>query len=125
MLHPGVPRELHARTRVGWWAWALQRATGVLLTGYLLLHIAVISTSLLGVSVFDSVLGFVQHPVFEALNVALIAVVLYHTFNGVRVVLFDAGVGLRRQAEAFWACVALTALGAGASFVLSVPLIFR
>ena len=81
-------------------------------------------TSILGVSAFDSTLGFVQHPVFEALNVALITIVLYHTFNGVRVVLFDVGIGIRRQAGGFWACVALTALGTGASFVLSVPLIF-
>ena len=124
LLHPGVPRELHARTRVGWWAWALQRVTGVVLVAYLLVHIAVISTSILGVSAFDSTLSFVQHPVFEALNVALITIVLYHTFNGVRVVLFDVGIGIRRQAGGFWACVALTALGAGASFVLSVPLIF-
>ena len=124
LLHPGVPRELHARTRVGWWAWALQRVTGVALVAYLLVHIAVISTSILGVSAFDSTLGFVQHPVFEALNVALITIVLYHTFNGVRVVLFDVGIGIRRQAGGFWACVALTVLGAGASFVLSVPLIF-
>ena len=124
LLHPGVPRELHARTRVGWWAWALQRVTGVVLVAYLLVHIAVISTSILGVAAFDSTLGFVQHPVFEALNIGLITIVLYHTFNGVRVVLFDVGIGIRRQAEGFWTCVALTALGAGASFVLSVPLIF-
>ena len=124
LLHPGVPHELHARTRVGWWAWALQRVTGVVLVAYLLVHIAVISTSILGVAAFDSTLGFVQHPVFEALNIGLITIVLYHTFNGVRVVLFDVGIGIRRQAEGFWTCVALTALGAGASFVLSVPLIF-
>ncbi len=125
LLHPGVPREVHANSRVGWWAWALQRATGVLLVGYLLLHIVVISTSILGVDAFDAVLEFVQHPVFEALNVALIAIVLYHTFNGVRVVLFDVGIGIRRQAASFWTCVILTATGTGASAVLSVPLIFR
>ena len=124
LLHPGVPRELHARTRVGWWAWALQRVTGVVLVAYLLVHICVISTSILGVAAFDSTLSFVQHPVFEALNIGLITIVLYHTFNGVRVVLFDVGIGIRRQAAGFWACVALTALGAGVSFVLSVPLIF-
>ena len=125
LLHPAVSREVYASSRTGWWAWVLQRATGVLLVGYLLLHIAVISTSQLGADTFDDVLRFVQLPIFAALNVALIAIVLYHTFNGVRVILFDVGVGIRRQAAAFWTCVVLTAAGTGASAILSIPLIFR
>ena len=125
LLHPTISREVHASSRTGWWAWALQRVTGVLLTGYLLLHIAVISTSQLGADTFDDVLKFVQHPVFAALNIVLIAIVLYHSFNGVRIVLFDVGVGIRQQASAFWTCVALTIAGTGAAAILSIPLIFR
>ena len=61
-LHPEVERSIHSRTRVGWWAWLIQRITGVLLVGYVLLHIGVISSSQAGSERFDQVLKFVQHP---------------------------------------------------------------
>ena len=125
LLHSGTSRESLTRSRTGWWAWLLQRITGVLLVAYLFLHIAVISTSQAGEDTFDDVLAFVQHPVFMVLNVGLIAIVLYHSVNGVRVVLFDLGIGIKRQAELFWVGVVLTVAGTGVSAYLSLPLIFR
>ncbi len=125
LLHSGISREPHTRTRIGWWAWLLQRVSGVLLVGYLLLHIGIISTSQAGADTFDSVLIFVQHPVFATLNILLIAIVLYHAFNGVRVILFDLGIGIKRQAALVWASVILTGVGTGASAYLSIPLIVR
>jgi succinate dehydrogenase / fumarate reductase cytochrome b subunit len=125
LLHAGMSREPHTRTRIGWWAWLLQRVSGILLVGYLFLHIAVISTSQAGADTFDNVLVFVQHPVFATLNIILIAIVLYHTFNGVRVILFDLGIGIGRQASLVWASAILTGVGTGASAYLSIPLIFR
>ncbi len=125
LAHSGASREEQVRTRIGWWAWLLQRITGVLLVAYLFLHIAMISTSQAGEDTFNDVLAFVQHPIFMALNLVLIAIVLYHAFNGVRVVLFDLGIGIKRQAELFWISVVLTAIGTGVSGYLSGPLIFR
>lgn len=125
LFHSGISREPHSRTRVGWWAWLLQRVSGVLLVGYLFLHIGVISTSQAGAETFDSVLIFVQHPVFAALNILLIGIVLYHACNGIRVILFDLGIGIERQAALVWASLILTGVGTGASAYLSIPLIFR
>ncbi len=125
LLHTSVSRDAHTRTHTGWWAWLLQRVSGVLLVGYLFLHIAVISTSRSGEDGFDSALRIVQHPVLAALDIALIAIVLYHAFNGVRVILFDLGIGIRQQAALFWSSVALTVVGTAITAYLSIPLIVR
>ena len=125
LLHSGISREAHTRSRIGWWAWLLQRISGVALVGYLFLHIGVIATSQAGADTFDAVLIFVQHPVFAALNIVLIAIVLYHTFNGIRVILFDLGIGIKQQAALVWVSAILTGVGTAASAYLSIPLIFR
>jgi succinate dehydrogenase / fumarate reductase cytochrome b subunit len=125
LLHSGTSRDGHTRTRVGWWAWLLQRISGVLLVGYLFLHIGVISTSQAGSETFDGVLKFVQHPLFATLDIVLIAVILYHAFNGIRVIFFDMGVGIRHQAALVWVCAVLTLVGTAAATYLSLPLIFR
>jgi succinate dehydrogenase / fumarate reductase cytochrome b subunit len=125
LLHPTRTREAMVRDRTGWWAWLLQRVTGVLLVGYLFLHIAVISSAQHGSAAFDALLRFVQQPAFVVLDMVLIAIVLYHTLNGTRLILFDLGIGLKQQAALFWICVALTVLGTALSVYLSRPLIFR
>ncbi|MBI4218786.1 MAG: succinate dehydrogenase, cytochrome b556 subunit [Chloroflexi bacterium] len=113
------------RYSTGWWAWLLQRVTGVLLVAYLLLHIGVISSVQAGAHAFDRVLGFVQKPVFAYLDIALIAIVIYHGANGVRVTLLDMGIGVRRQAAMAWAAGLVTVLGTVFAAYMGRPLLFR
>ena len=122
--------RLHAynrynHTRVGWWAWALQRVTGVALVLYLLAHIGVISTAVAGEKTFDDALAFLQTPVFIVLDLLLLAAVVYHTVNGIRVILFDLGVGIRHQASAGWIVMGFTLGVTVVSTVVTWPLIFR
>jgi succinate dehydrogenase / fumarate reductase cytochrome b subunit len=124
LLHNGPSRDRYSGTRAGWWAWLLQRVTGLALVGYLFLHIAVISTGQAGADAFDDVLKVLQTPVFVALDLLLLAAVLYHGLNGLRVVLLDLGIGIRRQAALFWTCLALTLVTTGAATYFSLPLIF-
>lgn len=112
-------------TRVGWWAWLLHRITGVALVGYVLLHIGVISTALIGNSTFDSTLAFLQTPLFVVLDLGLVAAVLYHALNGIRVILFDMGLGIKSQAAAWWAVMAISVVLTVAATVATWPLIFR
>ena len=124
-LHAGNFQDRYSGTRSGWWAWFLQRLTGVALVGYLFLHIAVISTARAGADTFDTVLIILQKPFFVVLDLFLIAAVLYHALNGVRVLLFDAGVAIKQQALLFWICMLLTAVITGVAGYFSLPLIFR
>ncbi len=124
-LHRGASLDRNAGTRAGWWAWFLQRLTGVALVGYLFLHILVISTVQAGQDTFDSVLIVLQKPFFVVLDLFLIAAVVYHALNGVRVLLFDLGIGLQRQAGLFWVCMVLTMILTLVAGYFSLPLIFR
>ena len=124
-LHGGASLDRNAGTRAGWWAWFLQRLTGVALVGYLFLHILVISTVQAGQDAFDSVLIVLQKPFFVVLDLFLIAAVVYHALNGVRVILFDLGIGLKQQAGLFWVCMVLTTILTLVAGYFSLPLIFR
>ncbi|MDP6422139.1 MAG: succinate dehydrogenase, cytochrome b556 subunit [SAR202 cluster bacterium] len=125
LLHAPATNDSRTRGRTGWWAWVLQRTTGVLLVGYLFLHILVLSSARAGADTFDRVLGVAQHPVLAALDIVLMAILLFHAANGIRIMLLDAGIAANRQVEMFWASVAVTLVGVAASAWLSVPLIFR
>ncbi|MEE8443563.1 MAG: succinate dehydrogenase, cytochrome b556 subunit [Dehalococcoidia bacterium] len=111
-------------TRVGWWAWVLQRVTGIALVLYLLVHIGVISTAIAGEGTFDDTLAFLQTPVFVVLDLLLLAAVVYHAANGVRIILLDLGIGIRAQATAWWTVMALTTGTVLAGATLTWPLIF-
>ena len=124
-LHRRASLDRNAGTSAGWWAWFLQRLTGVALVGYLFLHILVISTVQAGQDAFDSVLIVLQTPFFVVLDLFLIAAVVYHALNGVRVLLFDLGIGLKRQAGLFWVCMVLTTILTLVAGYFSLPLIFR
>jgi succinate dehydrogenase / fumarate reductase cytochrome b subunit len=125
LIHTGVSPDRNSGTRTGWWAWLVQRLTGVALVGYLFLHILVISTNQAGAKTFDDVLAFLQTPVFVVLDLLLVATVLFHALNGVRVILFDLGVGIRQQASIFWVNVVITFIVTGIATYFSFPLILR
>jgi succinate dehydrogenase / fumarate reductase cytochrome b subunit len=74
---------------IGSWAWILHRLSGLALIFYLTLHIWVINTLIMGPEKFDSVTHFLSSPLFKLLEVGLWGVILYHAFNGIRVVIVD------------------------------------
>jgi succinate dehydrogenase / fumarate reductase cytochrome b subunit len=97
----------------GMWAWVLHRITGLGLVFYIILHTVLMGVSLLsGKESFDSTLSILMgHPVFEFLDILLLGSVLYHGLNGIRILLFDIGIGVwvRTQKNLFW-----TLMGVGA-----------
>jgi succinate dehydrogenase / fumarate reductase cytochrome b subunit len=89
-------------------AWILHKVTGVFLVVYLLMHIFIVGQGVRGEEAFDEALAFVQKPVFVFLDAGLAGVVAYHAFNGLRVVAFDLGWGIRRQKLLFWLSLLLS-----------------
>lgn len=94
-----------SRYKVGMWAFVLHRITGVVIALYGVAHLIVISTSMVN-GKFDSVMEAFHTPLVIALELVLIGVVLYHTLNGFRLLLFDIGIGVRRQKPLFWGLMA-------------------
>jgi succinate dehydrogenase / fumarate reductase, cytochrome b subunit len=110
------------RWETGFWAFLLMRISGVALTVYLFLHINVLSNLLAGPEKFNEIMKTVQSPLFKLFEVALLAAVLFHALNGVRVLWIDFGAAAFRQKAWFWAVFVLAAalVVAGAVPILGI-----
>jgi succinate dehydrogenase / fumarate reductase, cytochrome b subunit len=74
-------------TSTGFISFILRRLTGVALVLYLLLHMWVIGSSMSGPETFNARLNFVQTPIFKILEIGLLAAVVYHAFDGLRLLI--------------------------------------
>jgi succinate dehydrogenase / fumarate reductase cytochrome b subunit len=79
------------------WAYALNRVTGLLLVGYLLIHLAVLSLLVRGPASYDAFVAVIRSPFFLAMDLVLIAGWLIHALNGLRLTVIGLGFGLRAQ----------------------------
>ncbi|MBV9417907.1 MAG: hypothetical protein JO363_23185 [Solirubrobacterales bacterium] len=88
-------------------AMALHRLTGLVIVVYLYLHLGVLSMLLIGHSAWSGFLSLVTAKSFLALEVVLIAAVLFHGLNGIRVALVGSGIAVPRERALFWAGAAI------------------
>ena len=88
-------------------AMALHRLTGLVIVVYLYLHLGVVSMLLIGRSAWSGFLSLVTAKSFLALEVVLIAAVLFHGLNGIRVALVGSGIAVPRERALFWAGAAI------------------
>lgn len=103
-----VPRGTLYRGREGMWSWVLHRITGVAIFFFLLVH--VLDTALIRVSpeAYNAVIGQYQTPIMGFGEVALVAGITYHAFNGLRVILIDFwSKGAKYQRTMFWCVIAV------------------
>lgn len=96
------------RGREGMWSWVLHRITGVAIFFFLLVHI--LDTALIRVSpeAYNVVIGTYQTPLMGLGEVALVGAIVFHAFNGLRIILIDfwAG-GVKHQKLMFYVVIAL------------------
>lgn len=87
----GQAQSRVVRYRVSWaqLAWFGHRLSGIGVLLYLFLHIVETSTVLLGPEVYDTTLGFFRNPVIRAGEILLMAALVYHSLNGLKVILID------------------------------------
>lgn len=95
--------------RLGMLAYILNRVTAIGLVLYLYIHLAVLSLLTGGPAQWDPFVALARSPMFLALDVLLLAGMLIHGLNGVRVALTGFGIGVRAQKPMF---VALMLVGA-------------
>ncbi len=110
--------------KIGMWAWVGHRMTGLILVAYVFMHLAFITQASLGEDRFDSLMELMAQPKFVFLDFLLVCVVIYHAMNGLRVVLFDMGIGIRRQKLVFWVTMAIAAVLVVGGFIAVYKLIF-
>lgn len=119
---PGIRRTdlWPGNFKFGMWVWTVHRLSGVVILLYLASHLVVISQSRSALS-FDSLMAFFHRPYIAALELLLLAVIIFHTLNGLRIILFDMGVGIRRQKEVFWGFMAAGAVAMGLTVAVLWP----
>jgi len=92
----------------GMWAWLLFRISGLILVFYLGAHIIIISTG--HFDKLDSLMKTFDNPVMVLADLALVVAVLYHALNGVRIILMDLGIGIKRHKVMFWSAMAVVVI---------------
>jgi succinate dehydrogenase / fumarate reductase cytochrome b subunit len=71
------------------WSWVLHRITGATIFFFLFVH--VLDTALVRVSpqAYNEVIDTYKTPIVGLMEVGLVAAVLYHALNGIRIILID------------------------------------
>ncbi|MCH9677724.1 MAG: succinate dehydrogenase, cytochrome b556 subunit [Actinomycetia bacterium] len=90
------------------WTWVLQRITGVSVFFFLFVH--VLDTALVRVSpaAYDEIIATYKTPIVNLLEVGLVGAVLFHAFNGIRIILIDFwSKGPRYQRQMTWVIAAI------------------
>lgn len=98
--------EFSYRYHTGTVAWILHRLSGLALIAYLLMHIWVLH-KLETPQGFNTVMQFLNQPLFKILELGLWGVILYHAINGLRIIIIDFVKGSLIQRPLFWAAVAI------------------
>ncbi len=106
-------------------AYVFHRLTGLILAGYLFLHLLTLSTSTVSPAAFNARLETFNQPFFLVLDVTLLAAFSFHAFNGLRIIFFDIGFGIKKQKLGFALAFILTAIIVVLAGELLFPVIFR
>ena len=97
-----VRRSLY-RGDPGMWSWVLHRITGATIFFFFFVH--VLDTALVRISPqsYDEVISTYKTPIVGLMELGLVAAVLYHALNGIRVILIDFWAkGVRYQRLMLW-----------------------
>lgn len=103
-----VPKGTLYRGNEGMWSWVLHRITGVAIFFFLLVH--VLDTALIRLSpeAYDAVIGTYKNPIMGVGEVALVGAIVYHAFNGLRIIAVDMWAwATRHQRQLWWGVLGL------------------
>lgn len=117
-------RRYHYRWGEGLWSHVFHRVSGVALVVYLSMHIWVVHNLQKGQAAYDNLMGVLCNPFFRTGEALLLAAVLYHGLNGMRLVAMDCGFGMRAHRATYWAVFGVCAvLGIAGGAVLVLCLV--
>jgi succinate dehydrogenase / fumarate reductase cytochrome b subunit len=110
------------KRKVGTWAFVFNRWSGVLLAVYLYVHLGVLTTLAVNPQSYDQFLVLAKSPLGLVFDVVLVLLILYHGFNGLRIIYAALAGKIEQHRAQFWAvtlvALALTAYSAYLIFTL-------
>ncbi|MFM6975212.1 MAG: succinate dehydrogenase, cytochrome b556 subunit [Agromyces sp.] len=99
------------RGREGMWSWVLHRITGVAIFFFLLVHVLDTSLVRLSPDAYNAVIGTYKTVIMGLGEIALVGAIVFHAFNGLRIILIDFwSKGTRYQKAMFYIVLALWAI---------------
>ena len=84
-----VTETLRYRGAIGQWSWGLHRITGLGVLFFLTLHVIDTSWASFFPAQYEEAIKIYQTPLFTVGEFGLVAAVVYHALNGLRIALFD------------------------------------
>ena len=110
-----VTETLRYRGAIGQWSWVLHRITGLGVVIFFFLHVIDTSWSVFYPELYVKAIAVYQTPLFTIGEFALVAAVVYHAINGLRIAYLDYRPHLwRHQQRAAWIVL-------GVSVVICIP----
>ena len=120
-----MPAGTLYRGKVGMWSWVLHRISGVGIFFFLLVHI--LDTALVRVSpeAYNAVIAVYKTPIIGVAELGLVAAILFHGLNGLRVIAVDFwSKGIKFQAAMFWAVMVITIVVVAAFTPMHIARVF-
>ena len=105
---------------IGQWSWAAHRITGVGVVAFLFAHILDTFAVGFGPELYNETISLYKQWWFKPFEVALVGAVLFHSLNGLRIILFDfwPGLALKQKQFAYAELVLFAAGFAPAAFFM-------
>jgi succinate dehydrogenase / fumarate reductase cytochrome b subunit len=71
------------------WSWIAHRVTGVAIILFLFAHVVDTAVVGWGPEAYNKVVAVYHHPLIRLLELGLVAAVVYHALNGIRIMIVD------------------------------------
>ena len=81
--------DFRARNHPAYWAFAVHRASGVLLALFLPLHFWALGQALQGAAALDGFLRWTEHPLVKFAEIGLVLLLAAHMAGGVRLLVLE------------------------------------
>lgn len=99
------------RGNTGMWSWVFHRISGVAIYFFLLVHVLDASLLIVAPEAYTSVIGTYKQPIMGIGEMFLVALVLFHALNGLRIIAIDFwSVGTKHHKALFTGVIVLWAI---------------
>jgi succinate dehydrogenase / fumarate reductase cytochrome b subunit len=108
----------------GMWSWVLHRITGVSIFFFLFVHVLDTAVIRIDPDKYSEIIETYKNPIVGLMEIGLVACVLYHALNGVRIILIDFwSKGPKYQRQMLWIILGLFVILFAAAAVRLLQLI--
>lgn len=108
------------------WSWVLHRITGVTIFFFLFVHVLDTAVIRIDPNKYSEIIETYKTPLIGLMEIALVACVLYHALNGVRIILVDFwSKGAKYQRQMLWVILTLFAIVFAAAAVRLLQILIQ